>query len=69
MSCWGRRSNVKTGFLIEGGRPGAPVSEMNVSGNQLELWKRLRAVGADPYPYAAARTPSLAFDDVQVSGA
>ena len=57
------------GFLIEGGRRGGPVSEMNVSGNQLQLWKRLSAVGADPYAYAAARTPSLVFDDVQISGA
>jgi PmbA protein len=45
-----------------------PVGEMNVSGNHLELWKRLSAVGNDPYPYSAMRTPTLVFDAVQFAG-
>jgi PmbA protein len=42
---------------------------MNVSGNQKELWKKLVAVGNDPYPYSSTRTPTLVFEGVQVAGA
>jgi PmbA protein len=56
------------GFRIRDGRLAEPVGEMNVSGNQLELWPRLSAVGNDPYPYSAARTPTLVFDGVQFAG-
>jgi PmbA protein len=56
------------GFRIRGGRPAEPVGEMNVSGNQLELWKRLAAVGNDPYRYSAMRTPTLVFEAVQFAG-
>ncbi len=38
------------GFRIRGGRVAEPVGEMNVSGNHLELWRRLAAVGDDPVP-------------------
>jgi PmbA protein len=41
---------------------------MNISGNHLEFWKRLVAVGNDPYPYSAIRTPTLVFDAVQFAG-
>jgi PmbA protein len=41
---------------------------MNLSGNHLDLWKRLSAVGNDPYPYAASRTPTLVFDGLQIAG-
>jgi PmbA protein len=56
------------GFRIAGGRLGAPLSEMNVSGNHLELWRRLAAVGDDPYRYSAMRTPTLVFEGVQFAG-
>jgi len=56
------------GFRVRGGRIAEPVGEMNVSGNHAELWTRLRAVGNDPYPYSAMRTPSLLFDGVQLAG-
>jgi PmbA protein len=56
------------GFRIRDGAIAEPVGEMNVSGNQLELWKRLAAVGNDPYPYSAARTPTLVFEGVQIAG-
>ncbi len=56
------------GFRIRGGQLGEPVGEMNVSGNHLELWHRLAAVGSDPYPYSAMRTPSLLFEGVQFAG-
>ncbi|MCM2334160.1 MAG: TldD/PmbA family protein, partial [Anaeromyxobacteraceae bacterium] len=56
------------GFAIRGGRLAEPVGEMNVSGNHLELWQRLAAVGDDPYPYSALRTPTLVFEGVQLAG-
>jgi PmbA protein len=56
------------GFRVRGGKLAEPVGEMNVSGNHLELWKRLAAVGNDPYRYSAMRTPTLVFEGVQIAG-
>jgi PmbA protein len=56
------------GFRIRGGRIAEPVGELNASGNHLELWHRLVAVGNDPYPYSAMRTPTLVFEGVQLAG-
>jgi PmbA protein len=56
------------GFRVRGGRVAEPVSEMNISGNHLELWKRLVAVGDDPYPYSSSYTPTLVFEGVQFAG-
>jgi PmbA protein len=56
------------GFRVRGGCVAEPVGEMNVSGNHLQLWQRLAAVGNDPYPYSAMRTPTLVFEGVQFAG-
>lgn len=56
------------GFAIRGGKLAEPIGEMNIAGNQLDFWKRLVAVGNDPYPSSALRTPSLVFDGVQFAG-
>ena len=56
------------GFRVRGGRVAEPVGEMNVSGNHLTLWRNLVAVGNDPYPYSAMRTPTLVFEGVQLAG-
>jgi PmbA protein len=56
------------GFRVRGGVLAEPVGEMNISGNHLELWKRLAAVGNDPYRYSAMRTPTLVFEGVQFAG-
>jgi PmbA protein len=56
------------GFRVRGGRVSEPVGEMNVSGNHLDLWRQLAAVGNDPYPYSAMRTPTLVFERVQFAG-
>ncbi|MBK9518322.1 MAG: TldD/PmbA family protein [Anaeromyxobacter sp.] len=56
------------GFAVRGGQLAEPVGEMNVSGNHRELWKRLAAVGDDPYPYSTLRTPTLVFEGVQLAG-
>src|SRR5262249_49186086 len=56
------------GFRVHGGRIAEPIGEMNISGNHLQLWPKLKAVGNDPYPYSSARTPTLVFEGVQFAG-
>jgi PmbA protein len=56
------------GFRIRGGAIAEPVAEMNLSGNHLEFWKKLVAVGNDPFPYSSNRAPSLVFENVSVAG-
>ena len=56
------------GFMIRGGAIAEPIAEMNISGNQLDLWKRLVGVGNDPYPYSALQTPTLVFEAVSFAG-
>ncbi len=57
------------GHLVENGKVGAPVGEMNVTGNLVDLFSRLVEVGNDPWPYSSLRVPTLVFDGVQFSGA
>lgn len=56
------------GHLIEDGQIGAPVSEMNVTGNLLTLFQSLIAVGNDPWKYSPLKAPTLVFEDVNFSG-
>lgn len=56
------------GFFVENGIPSTPVSEMNITGNILSLWKNLAEVGNDPRPTSSWRMPSLLFNDVNFSG-
>lgn len=56
------------GFAIRGGKLAEPIGEMNISGSHLQVWKRLVAVGNDPYPYSNGRAPTLVLDGVQVAG-
>ncbi len=56
------------GFLIEKGKIIKPVSEMNITGNLLQLYKNLAEVGNDVYEDTAWRSPSLLFNDVAFSG-
>lgn len=57
------------GHVIENGRLGRPVGEMNVTGNLKDLFGRLEMLGNDPYPYSSTLAPSLVFGDVDFSGA
>ncbi len=56
------------GFRVRDGRIAEPLSEMNLSGNHLEFWKKLVAIGNDPFPYSQLRTPTLVFENVSVAG-
>jgi PmbA protein len=56
------------GHLIENGKLGAPVGEMNVTGNIVELFSNLAELGDDPWIYSSTLAPTLVFSDVQFSG-
>ena len=57
------------GHLIKDGVIGAPVGEMNITGNLLTLFSGLVEVGNDPWPYSSRLVPTLVFDGVGFSGA
>lgn len=56
------------GHQIQGGKIGAPIGEMNVTGNLADLFAKLALLGNDPYPYSSLRAPTLVFEAVQFSG-
>ena len=56
------------GFRVRNGAIAEPVAEMNLSGNHLEFWKKIVAVGNDPFAYSPLRTPTLVFDGVSIAG-
>ncbi len=57
------------GHLIQKGEIGAPIGEMNVTGNLLSLFASLSGVGSDPWRASTILAPTLVFDNVQFSGA
>lgn len=57
------------GFRVENGRVIQPVSEMNITGNMLDLWNKLVEIGNDPLSVQSPRQiPSLLFCDISFSG-
>ena len=56
------------GFLIENGKMTQPVSEMNITGNIIELWNNLIDTGNDARLSSNWRIPSLLFDQIDFSG-
>ncbi|MDR0231863.1 MAG: TldD/PmbA family protein [Dysgonamonadaceae bacterium] len=56
------------GFLIENGKMVKPLSEMNITGNLLTLWKNIIEVGNDPRNISSWRIPSILFNGVNFSG-
>ena len=56
------------GFLVENGVATQPISEMNITGNLIELWKNLIETGNDPRLSSSYRIPSLVFEGVNFSG-
>ncbi len=57
------------GHLIENGKIGAPVDEMNVTGDLESLFAGLAEVGNDPWQFSGTRCPTLLFENVSFSGA
>ncbi len=68
-STTGDFSNGIRGFRIRNGKRAEALTEMNIAGNHLELWKSLVAVGNDPFAYSPMRSPTLLFDKMQFAGA
>lgn len=56
------------GFLIENGSIKQAISEMNITGNFIELWNQLHEVGNDPVQHMANQIPSLWFKNLKFSG-
>lgn len=57
------------GFWIENSIATIPISEMNITGNVLDLWNNLVEVGNDPLSLNSSRQiPSLLFENVSFSG-
>lgn len=54
------------GVLIEDGVLTTPVSEMNITGNLLELWMHLSEVGNETDYVNAGYIPTLVFEEVKV---
>ncbi len=57
------------GFLIERGEIVQPVSEMNVTGNMLELWSNIAELGNDVNTNSSWLIPSVSFNEADFSGA
>lgn len=56
------------GFHILNGKVVAPIGEMNITGNVLDLWKNLVAIGNDPRKNTPWKIPALMFDGISFSG-
>lgn len=55
------------GFAFSGGKITHPVREMLITGNMIELWNSLDAVGTDALSSSRWQIPSLAFEGVSFS--
>lgn len=56
-----------SGIWIENGEPVYPIKEAVMSGNILELFKRVKAIGNDLRFYGDAGSPSLLIDGMDIS--
>lgn len=56
-----------SGFMFGNGTLGRPFREMLITGNILELWNSLLAVGSDARECGRWRIPTVAFDNVVFS--
>jgi PmbA protein len=56
------------GFLIKDGKIDHPVNEMNISGNMNQFWFNLAELGNDILINESFKTPSMLFDNVDLSG-
>lgn len=56
------------GFLIQNGTIVQPVSGMNITGNILDVWNRVSALGNDFDPWETELLPSIVFQDVSFGG-
>lgn len=55
------------GLLFENGKVTAPICNMLITGNVVELWNNLIAAGNDPLDGMSRQVPTVAFKDVNFS--
>ena len=55
------------GNMVRNGELAEPVSEMNVTGNLLDLFSKLIELGNDPWQFSSILAPTLVFDGVDFS--
>lgn len=55
------------GFWFENGSKSYPIREMNISGNYIDVWNKLIAVGNDSLTFFANRIPSLSFENLSIA--
>lgn len=56
------------GYLFENGEISHPIKEMNMTGNIVSLWNKATDIGNDYRECSRWRIPSLAFEEVDLSG-
>jgi PmbA protein len=56
------------GFYIENGKIVHPVNEMNITGNMNQFWFSLVELANDAMENEAFRTPSMMFENIDLSG-
>ncbi|MFV0398225.1 MAG: TldD/PmbA family protein [Bacteroidales bacterium] len=56
------------GFWVENGELTKPISEMNITGNLIQLFTDITEVGNDPYLRSSMQSPTILFGSVDFSG-
>ena len=56
------------GYLIQSGIITQPISGMNITGNILDTWNRVSALGNDFDPWELDLLPSMVFEDIPFGG-
>jgi len=64
----GDYSRGAAGFWVENGEIAYPVSEITISGNLMQMFKGIVAVGSDIDMRGSIRTGSILIDEMQVAG-
>lgn len=67
-SATGNFSYGVEGLIIRDGKLAEAVSGMLITGNMLDLWNNLIAVGEDTLDYMSNLIPTLAFENVEFNG-
>lgn len=65
----GDYSRGAAGFWVEGGEIVHPVSEITISGNLLELYRRIVAIGSDIDRRGSKQVGSILIESMQIAGA
>jgi PmbA protein len=56
------------GYFVQDGRIIHPVNEMNISGNMNQFWFNLTEMGNDILEGESIKTPSMLFENIELSG-